>query len=296
MNHDSDRINDNDQQRRQQEERLADRNSQQYHEDRMTITPAERAWAQEIKTAVAATPDLDPLSDYMYAQMAIVNMAYTPQRNTQSVLDRFRTLQELRQENGVLNTAPHGCHAIQQLVFDLAPGSMLAYNFIPEKKTYVCTMDMTNFDMGILRDPRKTKDWLAACYYLLQAFHPDFESTRKGLIILTECKDYHWKGHQMVHACLFRKWWTELALVYPFHVQKIKYFHTGLFINLLMSTAKKYLPTSILERLEIGCQSEGGRLDQIFMVPDVETANQRLVFRLQDTLKRYYANEASFVL
>ena len=150
--------------------------------------------------------------------------------------------------------------------------------------------------MDFMADPRKVEEWLAASYYLLHAFQPDVEATRKGIIMLAECENYHWKGKDMVHTGVFRKWWTELAMVYPLHVQKVMYFHTGLFMNLLMSTSKRFLPLSLRRRMTLGCQSGGETLDELFMVPDVPTAKRRLVIRLQHALRQHYANEASFAL
>lgn len=283
-----------------EEEAINSQLTPQLPRDRMWISEEERELAKQIKAAVAQSPEVDALPDSMYAQMAIVSRTYdgTDMNVTDmnAIIDRLLTLQQLREENGVVNNASHGCRMLKTLVCDLVPGSFLAYSYVANEESYVCSMDMTNCDMGVLSDPHKVKDWLAGMYYLLHAFHPDMESTRKGLIILAECEDYHWRRKDMVHAGAFRKWWSELALVYPFNVQKVKYFHTGLFMNLLLSTARKFLPTAIQQRMEVGCQSEGGRLDELFMVPDVETANDRLVQRLQEALRIHFANEADFVL
>ena len=284
------------QQLQQEWQRIVNTPQSRQAKDRMWISSDEREWAKQIKAAVAQTPELDDLHDFMYAQMAIVSMTDADQTNVEVILDRFRVLQQLREENGIVNTLAHGSQLLQTLIFDLVPGSFLAYSFVDHEESYVCSMDMTSFDMDVLRDPRKEKEWLAASYYLMHAFNLDLDATRRGLIILAECENYHWKGKDMVHAGAFRKWWSELALVYPLNVQKVKYFHTGLFMNLLMSTAKKFLPQSVQQRMELGCRSEGGRLDQLFMVPDKPTANQRLVMRLQDALKSHYENQATFVL
>lgn len=265
-------------------------------DNRMVLTEEERVWAKEIKAAVEHTPELDSVSDFMYAQMAIVSMTNMDDATIPCVLERFQGMQSLREENGILDCYRQGCQSLDNLILKLIPGSILAYSYLEEDGAYICSIDMTVFDMDVLSDPEKVKGLMGASYYQFHAFNPDFKATRKGLTYLVECEGYHWKGQDMVQTKVFRRWWEELALVYPFHVQKVKYFHTGLFLNLLMSTARRFLPRHVQRRMEIGCQSEGGRLDQMFLTPTAQVANNRLVGRLQKGLEKHYDNEAIFVL
>lgn len=279
-----------------------DNNEVQAH--RMDLTAEERAWAKRIKAAVEDTPELDNLSDYMYAQMAIVSRIDDDANDDITnialklplILARFQTMQNHKQESGVVDDYGQGYQMLDRLICHLVPGSYLDYSYHLRENAYVCTTSMTHFDMTVLADPEKFKHWLAASYYMFHAFNPDFEATRNGLIILAECEGYHWKGRDMVHTKAFRQWWEELALVYPLYVQKVKYFHTGLFLNLLLSTARRFLPAHVRRRMDIGCRSEAGRLDEIFLQPNPDVANARLVGRLQEALQLYYRNEASFVL
>jgi len=232
----------------------------------------------------------------MYAQMAIASQMNPSDAEIPSILDRFRMMQSIREESGCVDEYQQGCQLIDKLIRDLTFGSYLAFSYHVEEEAYVVTCDMTTFDMKVLSDPDKFKAWLASTYYLFHAFSPDFKATRNGLIILAECEGYHWKGAGMVQTKAFRKWWEDMALQYPLYVQRLKYFHSGLFLNLLLSTAKRFLPRHVQHRMEIGCQSEAGRLDTIFLQPTAEISAKRLVGRFQETLRQFYNNQESFAL
>jgi len=93
----------------------------------------------------------------------------------------------------------------------------------------------------------------------------------------------------------FRKVWLELGGAYPCTFQQIKYFHTGMFINLFYSMTKRVLPESLHSKFQVGCQFDR-RLDAIYMVPNVERASQRIIERFDESLKRRFDNVANFSL
>jgi hypothetical protein len=89
--------------------------------------------------------------------------------------------------------------------------------------------------------------------------------------------------------------WSEIATVYPFRIDKVKYFNAGTIMALVTSMLKPFLPKEVREKLEFGYQTEQ-RLDSLYLVPSLEEAKLRLVGRVEDTLRRRFANEGAFRL
>jgi hypothetical protein len=87
--------------------------------------------------------------------------------------------------------------------------------------------------------------------------------------------------------------WHELAAVYPFRLNKLKYFNSGSAWNVAISMVKPFLPKEL--SVEVGCQFEAG-LDTLYFVPSLQEASFRLLGRVEDTLRRRYANERTFRL
>jgi len=58
---------------------------------------------------------------------------------------------------------------------------------------------------------------------------------------------------------------------------------------------KPVLPRHMREALEFGAQCDQ-RLDDIFLIPSADAANQRFLARIGDTLQRRYENENAFRL
>ena len=92
-----------------------------------------------------------------------------------------------------------------------------------------------------------------------------------------------------------RKLWTESLAIYPYKIRQIKYFHTGMYANLAASLMKRFLPTEVYSKVQVGCQF-GGRLDTFYAVPTREIANQRLLGRINECLRTRYDNIQNFKL
>ena len=93
-----------------------------------------------------------------------------------------------------------------------------------------------------------------------------------------------------------KRQWTELCGVYPLRFKQLKNFSTGMFVNVFVSMARDVIPTGHYSKLQLGCQSVAGRLDEIYMVPSVRAANARFLNDLRSALRDRYSNEASFSL
>ena len=89
--------------------------------------------------------------------------------------------------------------------------------------------------------------------------------------------------------------WSEIAAVYPYRIDKVKYFNAGTTMTLVTSMLRPFMPADFRNRLEFGYQSEQ-RLDSLYLVPTLEAATTRLVGRLEETLRKRYENERLFRL
>ena len=253
---------------------------------RMLLTLEEQWWAIDIKTAVEETPGLDELSDFMYAQLAIVC-----EDNVRDAVDRAQALQDFRQEYSILDSCEDGCHAIKKMA-QLQPLFLLSSNFSPGDGAYAVAMDLTKVDTTAFSTEAQIRSYFAGCYYIGNANFPDLESMRKGLIVLVECEGFDWK--KKPNFKLIQKLYSQLVSIYPLRA-KLMHYHTGVIFNVMSAALKRLLPQELKDQFQIGLTFEA-RLDSVFLVPTAEAANQRLLHKLEMGLKRRSQNEESFSL
>ena len=70
---------------------------------------------------------------------------------------------------------------------------------------------------------------------------------------------------------------------------------TGVFVNIMMSMVKRFLPKNMNDKLQFGCTFPD-RLDKCFLTPNPKVAKERNYLRIIETLKVRYENEANFRL
>ena len=104
---------------------------------------------------------------------------------------------------------------------------------------------------------------------------------------------YDWKKGWDIK--LLKRIWSEIGGVYPLTWHKFKYFNNGLAMNVLVSMLKPFLPTHALSKIDYGCKFEQ-RLDKLYLIPNVEAANLRLLRGMEDSLIWRCHNEKTFKL
>jgi hypothetical protein len=149
---------------------------------RMLLTDHERHLAINIKEAIAANPEVDSVTDFMCAQLALIEGD-----NIEGAIARAYHLQCFREEYGIRDTAEDGKKCFADYV-ELFPGAHLALTYYFGEGNYVMVYDNANFDSSRLRSDESIHCWLGGTYYTCTAFSPDFEAIRKGVIIITECE------------------------------------------------------------------------------------------------------------
>ena len=352
-------------------------------ERRMTLTNVETRWALAIQAALQDDPELDPVSDFMVAQYAIVcrdNVAWA--------VKRAKHLQVFREEVEIADTLQEAKKAFHSFFYDLFPGFFLSFSYyqrpseeedndndndpmdnnVPDNDhhdpghppqqqqhqhqqhpqqndddidngdndngdnvddddddgvhndtnnhaatgSYVMMYDLAAFPGHTFKhNPHAAPILFKTCYYMLHCMCPDFDAIRRGIIFICEAEGFDWRKNVDINS--LRRAWQEILVPYPMGFQKIKYFHTGMFINLINSLKKRFLPRRITEKVETGCRLDdatsataadgtGGsgapprRLSDVYLQPDLETANIRLVGRLEACLQARLENEKTFRL
>lgn len=144
------------------------------------MTRQEHEWALEFKAAVEQIPELDNLSDFMYAQFAIIAKG-----NLDDAIQKACGLQEFRHEYEILDNLQDGQRHIQKMI-ELFPEQMLAFSFSHDDGAYLLIHDVTKFDTTVLKSPSQVNSWMAATYYLHATMNPVFAAIRRGCIVVVE--------------------------------------------------------------------------------------------------------------
>jgi hypothetical protein len=96
---------------------------------RMTLTADERRWALAIKAAIEQEPEVDNLSDFMYAQYGIICKG-----NVADAVDRAESLQWYRHNYGVAGSLKDGEKALRDMV-ETQPEVYLLVLILPRAPT-----------------------------------------------------------------------------------------------------------------------------------------------------------------
>ena len=257
----------------------------QYDPERMKLTRQENQHALEIKEMVEGMPDLDNLSDLMYAQLAIVC-----KDNVENAIERCYAMQEFKQEYIIVDTVQQGFRHLQAN-FALFPEQMLSFSFAQSEGTYTFVHDFTKFEPKAFTSAEMAEDWLKVMYYSHILFFPDIESIRKGIVFVVECQGMGLRREVLRFLTSF---FSQFLSYYPMNGQ-CRLFHTGAMFNVIISMLRALLPQQMRESFQIGLQIDG-TLGDIFLVPTVQQANQKMLRRMQTALQQRYHNEQHFSL
>lgn len=254
---------------------------------RMALSNREINLALLIKEAIAESEDVDPVSDFMCAQLALIDGD-----DVDSAVERAHHLQCFREEYGVLDTAVDGRRHFEAYV-TLMPGYHLCFSDEMNMGRNVMIYDNTKFCTSGINSEEKIRLMMLGTYYCAVNACPDFEAIRAGVILICECQGYDWKKH--IDLKILKRMWSEIAGVYPASIQKLKYFNSGTMMNILAAMLRPFLPKDLQDKVEVGCQFNR-RLDEVYLLPTPEEANLRLVNKVEAKLKRRYENEKKFRL
>jgi hypothetical protein len=265
-------------------------------DETMKLSDQELELAKEIKTAVKTRPEIEPLTDMMYGQFAIMALLELDGAiDMASLLDQIHRLQCVREEHRIQGSYASGCHAMEKYItINERPDFVLSFSYTATLGTHTLVLDFTKFDATILSDYDRNDTWMASVYYMFHAAYPNFDAMRNGLNVFVECQSYDWRSDGMFNLKAY-KVWSELASNYPCHIASFQHYHTGVLINLLLVEGRKLLPPRIHDKFEVNCRLDV-RLDRALLVPSVEVAMRETLDLLKNNLRTRYKNESIFFL
>ncbi|CAB9530414.1 expressed unknown protein [Seminavis robusta] len=256
---------------------------------RMQLSREERDWALDIKDVIEGTPEINNISDFMCAQLAIIH-----QDDIATAVESASKLQISREEYDIRDTLEDGIVKLQ-ILLDLNPGNNLSFSFSHQEGCYVLVCDLGKMDMNLMKDNQNVYKSLGGAFYQNHALTPDLESIRRGVIFILECDGCTWIP-RLCEMKYHEKYWAEIGGIYPFCIRQYKFFHTPMFFNMIKSLGRPFIPKDIYSKMQIGCQFPHGRLDTVYLVPSWEATKQRFLGRMAETLKLRYENERNFSL
>lgn len=256
----------------------------------MDLSQQEANWAWNIKAAIEANPEVDNLRDFMYAQLAL-----SVENDVGLAVEKALHLQHFREEYEITDTVEEGHKAMQDFM-ELMPGMFLAFTYYASGEHYTLIYDLAAFDCGKVHGSTQgARILMVGLYYCSCALTPDFSAIRNGTVMLCESAGFDWTKNLDLKTC--RKVYVELLNVYPIYFQKFRYFNSGIFLNMLQSMKKRFLPAKITDKIETGCLLPGGAwLPSLYLVPTPEAASERFCNRIAASLKKRQDNELEFNL
>lgn len=264
---------------------------------RMQLTEEERGWALDIKDAIEMFPELDNLSDFVYATLAVA-----VKDNVEDAVRRAHQLQAFREEYGLKDTLQESQHIIAKAV-QQHPSLCYDVSFHPKQGKYILVQDIAAFSPTEEPTTQQVEDFAIFGYYLLHALFPDLESTRRGYTVFVECEGFSVANNKHMFK-LMDKFYSEVMAVYPSSEgTEARHLNAPTFFNVMTAGLRKLLPEELQDKFFRGpslpgleSSLAGRRLDTLYLTPTPELATQRAIAKLKANLERRYKNIASFSL
>ena len=256
--------------------------------ERMTLSDYDINLALNIKSAIAGTDHVDPVSDFMCAQLALFDGD-----DTEAAVERAYHSQCFREEYRVLDTFADGVKTFAAYM-KLMPGFHLSFANDMTVGQNVMIFDNTKFQCSRIRNNEENmRIMMAGTYYNMVLFCPNFSAIQSGAIVVAECGGYDWKADMDLNTT--KKVWSEIGSVYPVSFHRMKFYRNNTMLNIMASMARPFLPQKWRNNIEFGCEFEH-RLDEVYLLPSLEASNLRLLVRAEAMLRERYENEATFRL
>jgi hypothetical protein len=147
---------------------------------RMELSPQERDLAINIKQAIADAADLDPVSDFMCAQLALIDGD-----NMDKAIHRVHHLQCVKEEYGILDTVQDARKCFEANM-DLFPRIHLCLAYLKESGEYIMVFDNAKFEYRLLNSEERIRNWMGGVYYNCHLLCSDFAAIRCGTTLVFE--------------------------------------------------------------------------------------------------------------
>ncbi|CAB9512513.1 unknown protein [Seminavis robusta] len=255
---------------------------------KMWLSDQEREWALTIREAIDNDPELDSISDFQCVQLALV----VKQDALEDALERAHRLQCFRQQYEIRNTSSDAKMRLPRFL-DFFPGYVLTVSYMHDSDSQYCCIDARAFQQAKVTSEGGFCTFISGLYYIYEGLNPDFKSMRNGTNMVFECGGFDFT---MISHKISRRLCEEFYATYPINCRQMNFFHSGVFVALLLSQSKRFLPKELSSKFHTGCVFEGGRLDSFYLLPNLEAAQKRVLGRTMECLTERYANDESFRL
>jgi CRAL/TRIO domain len=268
------------------------------YEGTMKLNLVEIQRALIIKEAVEAAPHLTNMTDFEYVQYALTHPTTQSTGTTMplsTILEHISRMQEFCRNHRIQETAGEGAQLVHELSLE-HPGLFLSLLYVPSSGNCIAVSDLREFLPLKIKTDQQWHIFLMGSYYRYQAMSPHFHAMREGLTTLYECDGVSFQNHD---DGFHQKFLHEFYLSYPKWHKETFLVHSPMAINIIYGLWKQYMTPNMKETFHLGYQIqglEGHRIDELFKVPDTETARQNMVDQVQQLLLTRYRNQAQFQL
>lgn len=263
----------------------------------MHLTPQEMQRAQAIKAAVDESLTLAACTDFEYAQYALAHAG--SDSSLDLILHHIERLQGFRQDYKIQDTLEDGMACINAMTLQ-QPGELVSIQYLPDQWRCVAFSDWKAF-----QPKRCTKNnaqqhaiYLKGSYYRLQGLHPTLLAIRAGLVEVVECEGVTLEDN---HDPVFTQYYyEELIVPYPKRYKSRCLVNSNLDVTVAQMEAKPYMTQNMRETIQWGKQVDGlidkHRIPEVFLVPTLELARQRVLECVKELLAARYHYQATFTL
>jgi CRAL/TRIO domain len=266
------------------------------YEMTMKLNPLEMHRALVIKEAVEAATHLTNMTDFEYVQWALIHpvthgagMAVP----LSTILEHISRMQEFSRSHRIQETADEGAQMVHELSLEL-PGLYLSLQYLPSSGNCIAVSDFKALLPGKIKTDQQWHIFVKGSYYRYHAMSPHFHAMREGMANLCECEGVSFQNYD---DYFWQQLLEELHLSYPKRHKETFFVHSPMAMNIIYGLCKPYMTQNLKETFHLGYQIqglEGHRIDELFKVPDEETARQNMVDQVHRLLVTRYRNQARF--
>lgn len=254
----------------------------------MELTSEELEWAIALKKEVMEDETLEERPDFDYVQVTLICMD-----DLENAKYRLKAMQDFREEYHISDTPLEGIELVVQFL-QQQPWFILDVHV--DESHAVLAKDFSSLDPSRVHSPEKWRIFLGGFYYVYQILQPNFFSIREGILCMVEMSGIGWNNFDVN---FMRRHFDHLLEYYPMIIQESRLLHSSAIGNILQSMLKKLRGDVPNSPIEIGCQLDelqGGRLEDIFKIPNEEAAQTRLIHKCAEYLTTRYKHRESYRL
>lgn len=237
------------------------------------LSPLEHAWAMQIKGFVEAESTIKPLTDYEYAEHAII-----AEGDLEKAIGRIRGMQTFREVYQLQDTVEEGVRYFQEYC-RVQPGLAISFDVARDTGTCICVWNFAVFDPSrALATDESWKNYIVGEYYWWKTGQPNFRSVRQGSYHLVECEGMGWHNFDLTFE---KRWNEELADHIPAKIKRIMMYNPNLVINLAWSMVKPFMREEHRKGICMGRTYDEtnpeATLVDMFCQPNPQAAEERML-------------------